>query len=193
MESNRCGASVTGRSGDDPNAKIPAANILPGVQGLRGPLRASDRRGTASAGARSARRWPAMTPLLVTPSSGNSSTTVHRFAPACTGKTGLDDHGNHQSAIPRLAGGAPQGPGARPYLAHLHLKMNNVWMARETARLAREILGANGIVDDYCIMRHMNNLESVYTYEGTHDIHKLVNRRTHYGDCRIRLNGAIAS
>lgn len=54
------------------------------------------------------------------------------------------------------------------------LKMNNVWMAREVARMAREILGANGIVDDYPIMRHMNNLESVYTYEGTHDIHKLV-------------------
>jgi alkylation response protein AidB-like acyl-CoA dehydrogenase len=54
------------------------------------------------------------------------------------------------------------------------LKMNNVWMAMETARKARDILGANGIVDDYCIMRHMNNLESVYTYEGTHDIHRLV-------------------
>ena len=54
------------------------------------------------------------------------------------------------------------------------LKMNNVWMAMETARKARDILGANGIVDDYCIMRHMNNLESVSTYEGTHDIHKLV-------------------
>jgi glutaryl-CoA dehydrogenase len=60
---------------------------------------------------------------------------------------------------------------------HTHismLKMNNVWMALETARKARDILGANGIVDDYCIMRHMLNLESVYTYEGTHDIHKLV-------------------
>ncbi len=60
---------------------------------------------------------------------------------------------------------------------HTHvsmLKMNNVWMALETARRARDILGANGIVDDYCIMRHMNNLESVYTYEGTHDIHKLL-------------------
>jgi len=54
------------------------------------------------------------------------------------------------------------------------LKMNNVSMALETARKARDILGANGIVDDYCIMRHMNNLESVYTYEGTNDIHKLV-------------------
>jgi glutaryl-CoA dehydrogenase len=54
------------------------------------------------------------------------------------------------------------------------LKMNNVWMAQETARKARDILGANGIVDDYCVMRHMNNLESVSTYEGTHDIHRLV-------------------
>jgi glutaryl-CoA dehydrogenase len=59
--------------------------------------------------------------------------------------------------------------------AHISmLKRNNVWMARETARLARETLGANGIVDDFCIMRHMNNLESVYTYEGTHDIHTLI-------------------
>ena len=39
---------------------------------------------------------------------------------------------------------------------------------------AREILGANGIVDDYCVMRHMNNLETVYTYEGTHEMHKLM-------------------
>ena len=54
------------------------------------------------------------------------------------------------------------------------LKRNNVWMARETARLARELLGANGIVDDFCIMRHMANLEAVYTYEGTHDIHTLI-------------------
>jgi glutaryl-CoA dehydrogenase len=62
-------------------------------------------------------------------------------------------------------------------LHHTHismLKMNNVWMALETARKARDILGANGIVDDYCVMRHMNNLESVYTYEGTHDIHRLI-------------------
>jgi glutaryl-CoA dehydrogenase len=54
------------------------------------------------------------------------------------------------------------------------LKMNNTWMALETARKARDILGANGIVDDYPVMRHMNNLESVYTYEGTHDIHRLI-------------------
>jgi glutaryl-CoA dehydrogenase len=54
------------------------------------------------------------------------------------------------------------------------LKMNNVWVAMEVARKARDILGANGIVEDYCVMRHMNNLESVYTYEGTHDIQRLI-------------------
>ena len=47
-------------------------------------------------------------------------------------------------------------------------------MARECAKLSREILGANGIVDDYPVIRHMMNIESVYTYEGTHDIHGLV-------------------
>ncbi len=53
-------------------------------------------------------------------------------------------------------------------------KRNNVWVARECARLAREILGANGIVDDYPVIRHMLNIESVFTYEGTHDIHGLI-------------------
>jgi glutaryl-CoA dehydrogenase len=53
-------------------------------------------------------------------------------------------------------------------------KRNNVWVARECARLARETLGANGIVDDYPVIRHMLNIESVFTYEGTHDIHALI-------------------
>jgi len=58
---------------------------------------------------------------------------------------------------------------------HISLaKRNNVWMALECARLARDILGANGITDDYPIMRHSMNLESVITYEGTHDIHTLI-------------------
>jgi len=59
---------------------------------------------------------------------------------------------------------------------HLHVSMGkraNVRMARDAARVAREILGANGVVDDYPVIRHMLNLEAVYTYEGTHDIHTL--------------------
>ncbi len=62
-------------------------------------------------------------------------------------------------------------------VAYEHISMakrNNVWMALECARLARDILGANGITDDYPVMRHMMNLESVKTYEGTHDIHALI-------------------
>ena len=53
-------------------------------------------------------------------------------------------------------------------------KRNNVAMALDVARSAREILGANGISTEYPIMRHMMNLESVKTYEGTHDIHTLI-------------------
>jgi glutaryl-CoA dehydrogenase len=53
-------------------------------------------------------------------------------------------------------------------------KRNNVWVARECAKRARDILGANGIVDDYPVIRHMLNLESVFTYEGTHDVHSLI-------------------
>ncbi len=52
--------------------------------------------------------------------------------------------------------------------------MNNVNVALEIARKARSMLGANGIMGEYPIMRHMNNLESVYTYEGTHDMHTLI-------------------
>ena len=53
-------------------------------------------------------------------------------------------------------------------------KMNNVAMALECARTARGILGANGITGEYPIMRHMCNLESVYTYEGTNEVHTLI-------------------
>ncbi len=53
-------------------------------------------------------------------------------------------------------------------------KMNNVAIALDCARLARSILGANGITNEYPVMRHMCNLESVYTYEGTHEIHTLI-------------------
>jgi len=60
---------------------------------------------------------------------------------------------------------------------HQHISMakrNNVWMALECARLSRDILGANGVTEDFPVMRHSMNLESVKTYEGTHDIHTLI-------------------
>ncbi|KAF0212213.1 MAG: glutaryl-CoA [Ignavibacteria bacterium] len=60
---------------------------------------------------------------------------------------------------------------------HTHVSMakrNNCEKALDIARVAREILGANGILDEYPIMRHANNLESVKTYEGTHEMHTLI-------------------
>ena len=53
-------------------------------------------------------------------------------------------------------------------------KRNNVSIATDIAREARRLLGANGILAEYASMRHMANLESVYTYEGTHDVHSLI-------------------
>jgi alkylation response protein AidB-like acyl-CoA dehydrogenase len=53
-------------------------------------------------------------------------------------------------------------------------KRNNVNVACECAREARRLLGGNGILIEYHSMRHMANLESVYTYEGTHDMHSLI-------------------
>jgi glutaryl-CoA dehydrogenase len=63
----------------------------------------------------------------------------------------------------------------RADFAHVSmLKRNNVKMALDVARAARDILGANGVADEYPIFRHMCNLESVFTYEGTHNIHTLI-------------------
>ncbi len=59
--------------------------------------------------------------------------------------------------------------------AHVSMiKRNNVKMALDVARMCRDILGGNGITLEYPVMRHMCNLETVYTYEGTHDIHTLI-------------------
>jgi glutaryl-CoA dehydrogenase len=65
------------------------------------------------------------------------------------------------------------GKGATPAQVSM-AKMSNVAAAREICATARTILGANGILGEYPVMRHMANLESVYTYEGTHDMHLLV-------------------
>ncbi len=62
-------------------------------------------------------------------------------------------------------------------IKHTHIslaKRNNCEKALEIARIAREILGANGILNEYPVMRHANNLESVKTYEGTHEMHTLI-------------------
>lgn len=63
----------------------------------------------------------------------------------------------------------------RADFAHISmLKRNNVKIALDVARSARDLLGANGVADEYPVFRHMCNLESVFTYEGTHNIHTLI-------------------
>jgi glutaryl-CoA dehydrogenase len=64
--------------------------------------------------------------------------------------------------------------GKATYVQVSQAKRNSCWAARECARLAREIHGANGIVNEYPVMRHLMNIEAVYTYEGTHDMHTLI-------------------
>ncbi|HKQ88039.1 MAG TPA: acyl-CoA dehydrogenase family protein [Candidatus Acidoferrales bacterium] len=154
---------------------VPADSVLPGIAGLRGPLSCLDQArygigwgavGAAQACYETALRYakerkqfdnrPIASHQLVQEKLVWMITEISKAQLLALHAGKLKDQNRLQSAQISL------------------LKRNNAWMARETARLAREILGANGIVDDFCIMRHMANLESVYTYEGTHDIHTLI-------------------
>jgi len=154
---------------------IPAVNLLPGVEGLRGPLSCLNQArygiGWGAIGAAMACCDTALTFAKQRKQFYNRPIASHqlvheKFVWMITEIT--------KAQLLALQVGRLKDQG-RVHATHISmLKMNNVWMAREIARMAREILGANGIVDDTCVMRHMNNLESVYTYEGTHDIHKLI-------------------
>jgi glutaryl-CoA dehydrogenase len=167
-------ASVTsGLSFTD--CEIPADSVLPGAEGLRGPL-------SCLTQARYGIGWGAIGAAMACYQTAlDYSKTRKQFAgkPIASHQLVQDKLVWMISEITKaqllaLQVGKLKDSGR---LDHTHvslLKMNNVWMALETARKARDILGANGIVDDYCVMRHMNNLESVSTYEGTHDIHRLV-------------------
>jgi len=157
------------------DCKIPAENVLPGVVGMRGPLSCLNQ-------ARYGIGWGAIGAAM------SCYDTALRYAKE---RKQFENKpiASHQLVQEKLVWMITEITKAqflalqvgrlkdleRAHPSHISmLKMNNVWMALETARRAREVLGANGIVDDYPIMRHMNNLESVYTYEGTNDIHKLI-------------------
>jgi glutaryl-CoA dehydrogenase len=157
------------------DCNIPADNLLPGVEGLKGPLSCLNQ-------ARYGIGWGGIGAAMA------CYDTALRYAKERKQFEGRPI-ASHQLVQEKLVWmiteitkaqflalqvGRLKDQG-RVHPSHISmLKMNNVWMALETARMARQILGANGIVDDYPIMRHMNNLESVITYEGTHDIHKLI-------------------
>ena len=154
---------------------VPAANLLPGSGGLKSPLMCLNQ-------ARYGISWGAIGAAMA------CYDTALQYA-----KARKQFHGqpiaSHQLIQEKLVWMASEISKAQLLSLHVgrmkdagtagheHISMakrNNVWMALETARMSRDILGANGITEDYPIMRHMMNLESVKTYEGTHDIHALI-------------------
>jgi glutaryl-CoA dehydrogenase len=167
-------ASVTsGLSFTD--CEIPAENLLPGAEGLRGPLgcltQARYGIGWGAVGAAMACYHTALEYAKTRRQFENKPIASHQLV---QDKLVWMITEISKAQLLALHVGRLKDQGRADHTHISLLKMNNVWMALETARKARDILGANGIVDDYCVMRHMNNLESVSTYEGTHDIHKLV-------------------
>ncbi len=153
---------------------VPDANRLAGVKGLRGPLSCLNQArfgiawgavGAAMACYDEALRYASKRIMFEGP--------IARFQLVQDKLVWMvNEITKAQLMVWRLGGMKDAGTLRHPQVSLA--KMNCVAMARECARMARDIEGANGILDEYVAMRHMQNLESVYTYEGTHDIHKLV-------------------
>jgi alkylation response protein AidB-like acyl-CoA dehydrogenase len=166
-------ASITGEIGLQ-NVHVPKENVLPGVEGMKGPLSCltQARYGIAwgAVGAardcfETARGYATDREQFDQPIAG-FQLQQDKLAEMATQIT------TSQLLAYRLADLKERGD-LRPQ--HVSMaKRNNVRMARDQSRIAREMLGGNGITSDYPPMRHMANLETVYTYEGTHDIHTLI-------------------
>jgi len=166
-------ASITGEISLQ-NVRVPQENRLPGVEGMKGPLSCltQARYGIAwgAVGAardcfETARQYATDREQFGKPI-GGFQMQQQKLAEMATQIT------TSQLLAHRLADLKERGD-LRPQ--HVSMaKRNNVRMARDQARVAREMLGGNGITTDYPPMRHMANMETVYTYEGTHDIHTLI-------------------
>jgi len=157
------------------DVRIPAANLLPGTGGLKSPLMCLNQ-------ARYGISWGALGAAM------DCYNTALEYAKMRTQfhNAPIASHQLVQEKLVWMASEISKGQLLSLHVGrlkdaaaagHEHISMakrNNVWMALECARMARDILGANGITEDYPIMRHMMNLESVKTYEGTHDIHALI-------------------
>jgi glutaryl-CoA dehydrogenase len=156
------------------DCEIPKTHIFPEVKGLRGPL-------SCLTQARYGISWGAIgSAIAVYDSSVNYATTRIQFDRPIGGFQlvqeklvwMLNEITKAQLLAYHLGRMKDEGT-MTPQQVSL-AKRNNVWMALECARMARDIHGANGILDEYPVMRHAANLESVKTYEGTHDIHTLI-------------------
>jgi glutaryl-CoA dehydrogenase len=166
-------ASITGEISLQ-DARIPEDAVLPGVEGMKGPLSClTQARFGIAWGAVGAARDCFETAREYATDREQFGGPIARFqlqqdklAEMATQIT------TAQLLAYRLAELKERGD-MRPQ--HVSMaKRNNVRMAREQAPVAREILGGNGITADHSPMRHMANMETVYTYEGTHDIHTLI-------------------
>ncbi|KAJ3212312.1 hypothetical protein HDU82_002682 [Entophlyctis luteolus] len=167
-------ASVTGSIFMD-DVHVPAANILPNVSGLKGPFGCLNnaRYGISwgALGAAEACLAQARTYALERKQFGGPLARFQliqkKFADALTEIT-LGLHASLQVGRLKDADGK-----LAPEMVSL-VKRNNVGKALAIAREMRDVLGGNGIQDEYHIIRHVMNLEAVNTYEGTHDVHALI-------------------
>lgn len=166
-------ASVTGEIVLE-DVRVPAANLLPNVKGLKGPLGClTQARYGIAWGALGALESVYCTALDYT----RSRTT---FGKALASRQLVQDklvwmatqHTLGLLLAQRL--GELRDEGRMNFTQVSLAKRNNVRVALQSARLARELLGGNGITTEYPVIRHMLNLETVDTYEGTHDIHTLI-------------------
>ncbi|WP_435361887.1 acyl-CoA dehydrogenase family protein [Haloarchaeobius sp. DFWS5] len=166
-------ASITGEFGLN-DVFVPEENVLPGVSGMKGPLSCLTQArygiawgavGAAMDSFKVARDYATDRDQFGKPI-GGFQIQQEKLAEMATQIT------TAQLLAHRLADLKERGD-LRPEQVSM-AKRNNVRMARDQSRIAREMLGGNGITADYSPMRHMANLETVYTYEGTHDIHSLI-------------------
>ncbi|GMU00847.1 acyl-CoA dehydrogenase family protein [Corallococcus caeni] len=157
------------------DVRVPDRNVLPGVVGLKGPLSCLNNAragiafavtGAAIACFEGAREYALSRTQFDGKSIAGYQLTQEKLADM------LQEIVKAQLLSLRLARLKDEGK-SNPVMVSL-AKRNNVKSALDIARVARSIYGANGITDDYPPVRHMLNLESVFTYEGTHEVHTLV-------------------
>ena len=157
------------------DVRVPASNMLPNVKGMKGPLgcltQARYGIGWGAIGAAMACYNEALEYAKIRKQFDDRPIASHQLVQA-TFADMITEITKAQLLAVQVGRLKDRG---RADFAHVSmLKRNNVKMALDVARAARDILGANGVADEYPVFRHMCNLESVYTYEGTHNIHTLI-------------------
>lgn len=172
--------SITGEIVLD-NCFIPEENLLPGVKGLRGPFSCLNRARYGIAwGSMGAAEfcWQAARQYVLDRKQFDRPLAANQLIQKKLADMQTEIALGLQGAL-RLGRMMDEGVGS-PELISL-MKRNNCGKALDIARIARDMHGGNGINDEYQVIRHMLNLESVNTYEGTHDIHALILGRAQTG------------